>query len=91
VLVFFTAAAGAGVVAAGLGVGHGGGFLEIFAARYFERLPGIRQTLPRQYFRIGAPRTTMASFIDRVCAMSSNPYLITAGLLLSSNIFMTYA
>lgn len=33
----------------------------------------------------------MAPFIDRVCAITSNPYLITAGMLVCSNIFMTFA
>jgi len=56
-------------------------------------LPDILSACPAfgKRFLILAPRTTIAAFIDRVCAMTSNPYLITAGLLVCSNIFMTFA
>jgi len=42
-------------------------------------------------FRILAARTTMWTFVHRIFAMTSNPYFITAGLLVCSNVFMTFA
>jgi uncharacterized protein (DUF486 family) len=87
VLVFLAAAAEARVVASDLlGGVHAAGFLESWEYAILMLL--VRRNKP---FRKSFSRLTIAHPVLTIAAMTSNPYLITAALLLCSNVFMTFA